>query len=171
MFFSDWGSLGRVALVGVLAYAALVLLLRISGKRTLSKMNAFDLVVTVAIGSTLATVLLSKSTTLADGIVAFGLLISMQFAVTWSSVRSTWVRQIVKAEPSLLFFRGEFLKKAMQAERVTDSELIAAARSQGFGTMNELEAIVLETDGTFSVISKSGGGPGDTLANVKKITG
>jgi uncharacterized membrane protein YcaP (DUF421 family) len=50
--------LGRVLLAGVLAYAALVLLLRTSGKRTLSKMNAFDLVVTVALGSLLGSVLL-----------------------------------------------------------------------------------------------------------------
>ena len=55
MFFDSWAGLGRVLVVGVLAYSALVLLLRISGKRTLTKMNAFDLVVTVALGSTLAT--------------------------------------------------------------------------------------------------------------------
>ena len=61
MFFDDWGGLARVAVVGFLAYGGLVLLLRVSGKRTLSKMNAFDLVVTVALGSTLATILLSSS--------------------------------------------------------------------------------------------------------------
>jgi len=60
MLFDSWTGLGRVLLVGVLAYSALVLTLRVSGKRTLTKLNAFDLVVTVALGSTLATVLLSK---------------------------------------------------------------------------------------------------------------
>lgn len=75
MFFNDEFSLLRVVIVGTLAYLSLVLLLRVSGKRTLSKMNAFDLVVTVAIGSTLATVLLSKDVALADGVVAFTLLI------------------------------------------------------------------------------------------------
>ena len=60
MLFDSWAGLGRVVLIGTLAYGALVLLLRISGKRTLSKLNAFDLVVTVALGSTLATVLLSN---------------------------------------------------------------------------------------------------------------
>jgi uncharacterized membrane protein YcaP (DUF421 family) len=52
MFFNDVFSLLRVVIFGTLAYLSLVLLLRVSGKRTLSKMNAFDLVVTVAIGST-----------------------------------------------------------------------------------------------------------------------
>lgn len=67
MFFDGWTGLLRVLVVGTLAYAALVLLLRVSGKRTLSKMNAFDLVVTVALGSTLATVLLSRDVALAEG--------------------------------------------------------------------------------------------------------
>jgi hypothetical protein len=56
MFFESWSGLGRVLVVGVLAYGALVFVLRVSGKRTLSKMNAFDLIVTVALGSTIATV-------------------------------------------------------------------------------------------------------------------
>ncbi|RMD68975.1 MAG: DUF421 domain-containing protein, partial [Cyanobacteria bacterium J149] len=49
MFFETWSGLGRVLIVGVLAYAGLIVLLRFSGKRTLSKMNAFDLIVTVAL--------------------------------------------------------------------------------------------------------------------------
>ncbi|KUJ86587.1 MAG: hypothetical protein XD36_2964 [Halomonas sp. 54_146] len=89
-FFNGWGSLLRVIVVGVLAYAALVFFLRISGNRTLSKMNAFDLIVTVALGSTLATVLLSKDVALAEGAVAMALLISLQFIITWFSVRTAW---------------------------------------------------------------------------------
>ena len=73
ILFDSWGALGRIILVGALAYFALVLILRASGKRTLSKLNAFDLVVTVALGSTLATVLLSKDVALAEGVVAKGL--------------------------------------------------------------------------------------------------
>src|SRR5919106_4441321 len=88
MLFDSWAGLGRVLLVGTLAYAALVLLLRISGKRTLTKLNAFDLAVTVALGSTLATVLLSSSVALAEGVLALGLLISLQYLITWLSVRS-----------------------------------------------------------------------------------
>lgn len=87
MFFDSWQGLGRVVVVGILAYAALVFFLRVSGKRTLTKMNAFDLVVTVALGSTLATVLLSKDVALAEGLIAFAVLIALQFAVTWLSVR------------------------------------------------------------------------------------
>ena len=68
MLFDGLTGVVRVLFVGVAAYAALVIFLRISGKRTLSKMNAFDLVVTVALGSTLATVVLSKDVALAEGV-------------------------------------------------------------------------------------------------------
>ncbi|MEO6887893.1 MAG: DUF421 domain-containing protein, partial [Ktedonobacteraceae bacterium] len=59
MFFTTWATLLRTVVVGVLAYIALVVFVRISGKRTLSKMNAFDLIVTISLGSTLASALLS----------------------------------------------------------------------------------------------------------------
>ena len=98
IFFSGWDSLLRTLVVGVLAYAALVVILRASGNRTLSKMNAFDFVVTIALGSTLATVLLSKSVALAEGVFALALLVALQFAVTWSSVRAGWVRRLVTGE-------------------------------------------------------------------------
>ena len=103
MFFDSWFGLLRVGVVGSLAYLALIVLLRVSGKRTLSKMNAFDFVVTVALGSTLATVLLSKDVALVEGVVAFMLLIGTQYLITWLSVRSGVVRQLVKSEPSLIF--------------------------------------------------------------------
>jgi uncharacterized membrane protein YcaP (DUF421 family) len=69
-------------LVGFLAYVGVVFLLRLSGRRTLSKMNAFDLIVTVALGSTLATILLDRELPLAEGMLAFALLIGLQFVVT-----------------------------------------------------------------------------------------
>ena len=81
MFFDSWSALGRVAVVGVLAYLGLVALLRGSGKRTLAKLNAFDLVVTVALGSTLATILLSRDVALAERLLAFTLLITLQYII------------------------------------------------------------------------------------------
>ena len=83
-----------------------LLLLRVSGKRTLTKMNAFDLVVTVALGSMLATVLLTRSVALAEGLTAFVLLIFLQFVLTWLSVRSRAVSRLVKSEPTLLVYQG-----------------------------------------------------------------
>jgi uncharacterized membrane protein YcaP (DUF421 family) len=168
MFFNGWYALGRVLLVGVLAYAALVLLLRISGNRTLSKLNAFDLVVTVSLGSTLATVLLSKDISLSEGALAFAILIGLQFLVTWSSVRAGWFSRLVKSEPVLLFHRGRFLSQAMRRARIVEPEVLSVLRTQGVARLEEVEAVVLETDGSLSVIRQSERPP-DTLPGVKRI--
>lgn len=152
MFFDTWQGLGRVIVVGVLAYPALVIFLRFSGKRTLSKMNAFDLVVTVALGSILATILLSKDVALAEGLLALLLLIALQFIVAWLSVRFPRIQQLVKSEPTLLFHQGQMLQSSLRSQRVTPEEVRAAIRAQGIGQMSEVEAVILETDGSFSIL-------------------
>ena len=152
MFFDSWFGLVRVVVVGILAYAALVLLLRVSGKRTLAKLNAFDLIVTVALGSTLATVLLSKSVALVEGLAAFALLAGLQYAVAWLSVRSLRFSDLVKSEPTLLLHHGRFLESAMRSQRVTRAEILAALRSSGAVESGQVAAVVLETDGSLSVI-------------------
>ena len=128
MFFQGWEGLGRTAVVGTLAYVGLVVMLRISGKRTLAKLNSFDLIVTISLGSTLATVLLNKDVALAEGLTAFAVLIALQLVVTWLSVRSDLIRRAVRSEPSLLFYEGEFLHDALQGVRVTTSEAMQAIR-------------------------------------------
>jgi uncharacterized membrane protein YcaP (DUF421 family) len=157
VFFQGWGALGRTLVVGVLAYVALVLLVRVSGKRTLSKMNAFDLIVTVALGSTLATILLSPDVALAEGVLALGLLILLQYLVAWSAVRVGWFRRVVKSDPALLFYDGRFLEAALRRERVTRDEVLAAARGQGMVDLAEVGGVVLETDGSFSVLARASG--------------
>jgi len=138
--------------VAPLAYGGLVLILRVSGKRTLAKLNAFDLVVTVALGSTLATILLSKTVPLLEGLAAFVILAAMQFVVAWLSVRVGWFSNLVRSEPTLLLRNGEFLDRALLAQRVTRDDVKAALRSSGVGDPNEASAVVLETDGSISVI-------------------
>lgn len=152
IYSSDYGVI-RVLVIAPLAYIALVVMLRISGKRTLSKMNMFDWVVTVALGSMLASTIISKSTALVEGVLGMGALILLQFIITWLSVRSDRVSELVKGEPTLLYHRGEFLQSQMKRSRVTESEVQAAAREQGNGALEQVDAVVLETDGTFSVIT------------------
>jgi uncharacterized membrane protein YcaP (DUF421 family) len=154
MFLGDGPTLLRTLLIGVLAYAALVAMLRVSGKRTLAKMNAFDFVVTVAIGSTLSSVLINRSVSLAQGALALALLIALQFAITWTTVRWKALRTMLTGEPSLLLRHGEMIGTAMKKARVTEAELRAAVRRAGLADLEEVDAVVLETDGTFSVIPK-----------------
>lgn len=166
--FDSLLGVGRTVLVGTLAYVLLIVFLRISGKRTLSKMNAFDLVVTVAIGSTLATILLSKDVALAEGAAAFATLIGAQYLITFISVRSEWFRKLVKSEPTLLFHEGRFLTEKLRRERVTQAEVRAAVRAQGFTHMQSVGAVVLETDGSFTVLpAQDKRSKPTTLANVE----
>jgi uncharacterized membrane protein YcaP (DUF421 family) len=153
LFYDSWQELVRVLLIGIPAYVALVLTLRISGKRTLTKLNAFDFVVTVALGSTLATVLLSKDVALAEGVMALALLVFLQYVISWGSVRLPWFSRMVKSEPTLLVHRGEFLDDAMLQQRVTRGEVLSILRKDGITAVSDAAAVVLETDGSFSVVT------------------
>jgi uncharacterized membrane protein YcaP (DUF421 family) len=155
MIFDGWAGLGRVLLVGILAYAALIVFLRVSGKRTLTKLNAFDLVVTVALGSTLATIILSKDVALLEGLLAFALLIGLQAAITWLSVRSPRFQALVKSEPTLLLRNGAFLDAALRESRVTREEVLAALRTDGRSGPQGVSAVILETDGSMSVLGEA----------------
>ncbi|WP_216859063.1 DUF421 domain-containing protein [Hymenobacter citatus] len=141
--------------MAVAVYVAIIVLIRLSGKRTLAKMNAFDLVVTVALGSSLATVALSKSTKLVEGVLGIAVLLGLQYVVAWLSIRSKKVRQLVKAEPQMLLHNGQFLERALRKERVTHDEVRAAVRQQGVLALDQVAAVVLETDGSMSVIQHS----------------
>ncbi len=154
MFYDGWSGLVRVVVMGTCSYLALIVLLRISGKRTLAKLNAFDFVVTVALGSTLATVLLSSSVALAEGVTALALLVGLQYVVAWASVRSPYVERLVKSEPSLVY-RDGFLRGAMRRQRVTASEIQEAIRGEGHANLEDVVAVVLETDGTLSILTDS----------------
>ena len=155
MFFDSWEGLLRVLIMGTLTYIALIVLLRASGKRTLSKMNMFDFVITVALGSAFATTILSSDIHLVEGVAALGLLIYLQFFVAWLTVRYRWFRQLVKGEPALLFYDGDYLWQSMRKERVTADEIRAAVRNQGLADMRKVRAVVLETEGSMTVVTSS----------------
>ena len=97
MWFDSWSDILRVLLVGAAAYLTLVAVLRVSGKRTLAKLNAFDLVVTVALGSTLATILLTSSVSWSEGTVALVTLVGLQFLVTFYQFIMYYFRCIAKS--------------------------------------------------------------------------
>lgn len=151
MFFQDWQAIARTLVVGVLAYASLVAFLRISGKRTLAKLNAFDLVVTVALGSTLSAILLQESVALAEGAVALALLILMQFLVTFISVRSHGFARTIRSEPTLLVRNGECCRRAMKRQRITEEETLSAVRASGGHSLADARTVILESDGSVSV--------------------
>jgi uncharacterized membrane protein YcaP (DUF421 family) len=170
--FDTWASLGRTALDGVAAYVALVAFLRISGKRTLAKLNAFDLVVTVALGSTLGAVLTAERLPLANGILALALLVLLQYGVAWTTTRAAWARRLVKSEPALLLYRGDLIPEALRQARIGRDEVLAAVRGAGHLRLADVGAVVLESDGTLSVLGeKDPAAEATTLQDVRGPVG
>ncbi len=156
--FDGWDDVGRVALTCVLGYAGVVVLVRISGKRTLSQLNAFDWIVTVAFGSTLATTMLSPDVAVAEGLTAFTVLAALQYAVALVSSRSRPAAKLVKSEPALLVHRGALLRTALRRERISEEEVLQALRTSGVGSLEDVEAVVLETNGNLAVIPQTASG-------------
>ena len=152
MWFDDWTEIGRIALTTLIIYFALIAILQFAGKRSIAKLNIFDLVVTVALGSILASVMLTKSLSIADGLAAFIVLAFLQWLVASLSVRFGWFKQVIRSDSRMLLKDGQFLEDQMKAERVTHGEIEAAIRGKGHGKIESIAAVVLESDGSFSVI-------------------
>ena len=154
ILFHSWESILKIVCITPLAYIAMVLSLRVSGKRTLAKMNIFDFVVTIAFGSILATVVLNHNIPLANAVTAILLLIGFQFALTWLSVRVKSVKTLITSKPTLIFYQGEFLHHAMKKERITVQEIHSAARQYGLSTLDNIDMIIFETTGELAIIKK-----------------
>ena len=169
MWFDNWHSLLRIALVGVAAYAVLMLVLRLTGKRTLSQLNAFDFIVTVSLGSTLATILISTDVAWTEGVAALLLLSGLQFVVAAVSSRWPGTREVFTAHPTLLVSGGEVRREALRSNRLTESELLQVVRMHGCGDVSQVAAVVLEPNGKYSVITADRYGDGSALAGVEGV--
>lgn len=165
MFFENWAGIGRVLIATLIAYGALIFLLKVFGKRTLAKMTAFDFVVTIAIGSILANMALSKNTVFLEGITAILVLFGAQYFISSYALRSRKFEQWVKPEPALLVYRGQFMQEAMQVERVTEADILSAIRQRGHSSIENVEAVIMESDGSFNtVINEEVSAPGSASA-------
>lgn len=154
-------------ILGTVAYVAIIFMLRVSGKRTLAKWNSFDFVITIAFGSILASILLTTKDSFGKGILSFALLVLFQYLITWIAVRSSWVQKLIKAEPALLVYNGQLRQDILKQERVAEGEVLAALRSSDIGAIEDADAVVLETDGSFSVIQDLSSSTASSLKDVK----
>jgi uncharacterized membrane protein YcaP (DUF421 family) len=166
MWFDAWSGVIRVLAVGSAAYVTFVLILRVSGKRTLAKLNAFDLIVTVSLGSTLATITLSSDVSWAEGATALALLAGLQLVVATVASRAPIARDVLTAQPALLVRDGEVIAQALRQQRIALAEVRQAVRGAGRGDLDQVGAVVLETDGSLSVITADHVGDGWSLVDV-----
>lgn len=167
-FWSDFEPLLRIIVVGVISYIGLILLLRISGKRTLASMNAFDFIITVTIGSAFGRILTAKEVSVAEALTTFVLLISLQHIVTSISIYSEKFSKLITSQPTLLYYNGEFISKNLKKERIKKNEVLSTVRSKRFNTIKDVEAIILESNGSISIIKKSSDDDRSSYENVLK---
>lgn len=161
--WGGWEPLLRILLVTTLGYLWLVLLVTRSGQRTLSDMTPFDFVITVTLGSAFGRVITAHEVAVPEVIVAFAVLVALQWAFAIARDRGFRVTRILHAEPTLLYHRGEILETAMHRHRIRPDDLLGAARKSGIGSLDDVEAIVLESNGDFAVIGVASAGDGSAL--------
>ncbi|WP_254868280.1 DUF421 domain-containing protein [Corynebacterium sp. Marseille-P4321] len=158
IFYNDAQTVLSTAAKGILIYIALIAMLRITGKRSLSKFNIFDFVITVALGSVFASTLTSSDVKLAQSVTAIVVLLGGQYLISQLALRSDGFEKVIKSDPALLYSGGSLNRATMKRERVTEREVLQAVRNSGSASLDEVEAVILETDGTMSVIAATDGG-------------
>ena len=154
LFFDNIDKLGRIVLTAVTVYVLIVIITKVSGKRSTSQLNNFDWIVTVMIGSLGASTILLKEIPLIEGISSILVLYVMQFLVTKYASISPQFSSFILSEPRIVFYQGQFLPDAMRAERLTRQELECAMRSEGVNNFDDVEAIVFESDAQLTIIPK-----------------
>lgn len=154
LFFDNIDKLGRIVLTTVMLYVLIVLITKVSGKRSTSQLNNFDWIVTVMIGSLGASTILLKEIPLIEGFSSILVLYLLQFLVTKYASISPQFSSVILSEPRIVFYQGQYLPDAMRAERLTRQELECAMRSEGISSLDEIEAIVFESDAKLTVITK-----------------
>lgn len=152
--WSGWTRLAEVSANAFLFYVLIVMMVRVVGKRTTSELNNFDWIINVAVGSLAASGILLRNVATLDAVAAIVVLAACQFLTTWAVQRSRTVAKVVKAEPTLLTHKGQYLEKAMNQTRISREEIDAALRQKGITSNDDANWVVLETNGELSVIPR-----------------
>ena len=124
------------------------------------------MIVTVALGSSFAKGVLSKDIAVTQAVAGFVLLIALQYVVGLAARRSRHVLRIANPAPVLLAFNGELREDAMRKNRVTRADISKALRSSGIPALEDAGVVILEPDGTFSVLGRFDPKKGSALEDV-----
>ncbi|PEQ12207.1 hypothetical protein B2G71_13835 [Novosphingobium sp. PC22D] len=151
-WFNSWERLGLVALAAIATYLTIIVVVRISGKRTTANLNSFDWLITVTIGSLASSGILLSDVAVTDALAAIIVLALCQFVLTWTVRKSDRFAAMVKAEPLLLLHRGHIIERNLSRARISVAELRACLRREGIADPAQAAWVVLETNGQMTVI-------------------
>ncbi|WP_442844703.1 DUF421 domain-containing protein [Leeuwenhoekiella sp. H156] len=151
-FFRNDDLILESVLGTVLIFILIVVLTRIFGLKSFSKMTGFDFVVTVAIGSILGMSINSSKPSILLGAVILIALFSLNYLVTLLRFKSEKVEDLIDNDPLLIMENGEVLWDNMKASKVTEAELQSKLREANVIRLSEVKAVILETTGEISVM-------------------
>lgn len=156
MIFEDFENIKQIIIMATLVYFSIVVILRSFGKRTLLSLTAFDFLVTVTIGSIASKIILSPDVTFADGLAALITLVLLKYLVSKANIHFKFINKMLRAGPTLLYYNGEYLKKNLDKMRMTKEEVRQEVRIQSGNVIENIDAVILESNGTVSVVSNIG---------------
>jgi uncharacterized membrane protein YcaP (DUF421 family) len=138
----------------IIVYLALVILLRIFGKRELAQLNPFDLVVLLSLSNTVQNAIIGNDNSVGGGLIGAFTLLAVNYMVVRFLFKHRRLDQIVEGKSTTLIERGKILQKNLAKELLSHSELLTVLHRQGFDDVDEVEQCVLEPSGTFAVKRK-----------------
>lgn len=153
MFEVDPSTLLAIAFRAAAVYVALSLMLRLAGKRELGQMSVFDFVVVLIIANAVQNAMVGADTSLTGGLIAALTIIVVNRLVSWVDVRVGGLDRKLMGSPTLLVHNGQFVLDHMRREGITIDEVMMAIREHGIGSLQDVQSVVLEVDGTMSVIA------------------
>jgi len=148
---TNWTEIQMTTISCVVFYLAIILVTRISGLRSFSKMSAFDFAMTIALGSLFASTVAGPNPSLLLGLVTMSLLFAGQTLIA-TLRKSEFVQHLVDNEPILLMVDGQILDKNLSQANVTHDDLRAKLREANVLQYNQVKAVVFETTGGISVL-------------------
>lgn len=162
-------ALGGVALRTLIVYVALVVAVRLAGKRQIAQLTPFDLVVLLLLSNAVQNAMTGPDTTVAGGLVAAATLLIANRIV--SVARRQWpgFRTYVEGVPVVLVSHGQTNFPALQHEQMTEEELLAALREHEAQRIEDVELATLEIDGEVSVIRRDSAQPEKVHFSRKKL--
>ena len=146
-----------IVLRAVVVFAFLLFLTRVVGRRELSSLEPFDLILLIVIGDLVQQGVTQSDHSLTGAILSAGTFGVLTVVVSYLSFRFTRLRPVIDGEPMILLQDGMPIERNLRRERITIGELAAAARQEQFASLKEVQWAVLETGGRISFIPKSAG--------------
>ncbi len=147
-------TLFDIALRTGIVYLALLLGLRLIGKRQVGQMTPFDFLLLLLLANAVQNAMTGPDTSLVGGLVAAGTLFAANIAVGWFTGRSARLEQLVEGTPTLLIRNGHILMQNLHREGITRDDLLRVLREHGVGTAEEVRSAILEVDGSVSVLKE-----------------